>query len=125
MNENTNLDTMGKEENENEKKSTEEEITATKYSVIPRFWNESGRCEIPTIDIVASFNKATGVQYLNFIDVQGRLWKGREDDFIVIRNFPTKEDIEDFSRLKRESEDYNKLIHSKEQTDTDSKEGYL
>lgn len=82
-----------------------------KYSMVPRF---AGRMiEIGAIDYVASFDP-TGRNHLNFIDDDGRLWKGLLDDFVIIKNFPVQEDIEDFRRLKKEADEMYEHMRKKD-----------
>lgn len=83
-----------------------------KYSVVLRFWNTPQ--EIEVVDYVGSINNITKQGYINFIDSSGRLWKVPESDFILIKNFPDKIDIEDFQRLKKEVEEMNKKLEKKE-----------
>lgn len=84
-----------------------------KYCIVPVFWNNVEKpFEIEVIDIVASYDN-TGKVYLNFIDTDGRMWKGGLEQFVVIKNLPDKEDIEDFQRMKRESEEAKKDILKK------------
>lgn len=85
-----------------EKIPKNEPVEKYKYNVIPKFTSPTQ--ELFAIDLVASHD-GQGHTYLNFIDAEGRLWKGLLDDFVVIRNYPTKEDMEDFERLKREVEE--------------------
>jgi len=88
-----------------------------KYNIIPKFLNPTD--EIPAIDIVASYD-AQGKTYLNFIDQEGRLWKGLLDDFVVIRNYPDAEDMDDFERLKREvKENEAKISKNRNKTRAD------
>ena len=82
----------------------------SKYTIVPVFWHEP--TEVAAMDIVASYDN-TGKVYLNFIDEDGRLWKGGLEEFVIIKNLPTQEDIEDFQRLKKESEDSRKDIVKK------------
>ena len=93
------------------------EAKPAKYCIIPiRF---SPTQEVGVDEIVGSVNKISGKAYLNFIDVSGRMWKGAEDEFIIIRNFPTEEDLSDFVRLKRETEKLEQIIKNKKLEELD------
>ena len=84
----------------------EETIKAQpKYSIVLRFWNTPQ--EIEVMDYVGTVNKITHKGNIKFIDSVGRLWTVPEEDVVLIRNFPDKEDIEDFQRLQREVEEMN------------------
>lgn len=88
-----------------------------KYSIIPiRF---SPTQEVGVDELVGSVNKLSGKSYLNFIDTNGRLWKGAEDEFVVIRNFPTEEDLADFARLKKETAQLEQIIKNKKPEELD------
>lgn len=79
--------------------------TQPKYSIVLRFWNTPQ--EIEVTDYVGTVNKVTHQGHIKFFDTTGRMWIVPEGDCILIRNFPDKEDIEDFQRLKREVEEMN------------------
>ncbi len=103
--------------------AAEQEIESTKptgrpsnepprYAVVLRFWNTPQELEV--VDIVSCRNRFTQENYVKFIDTDGRLWDNvPQDDVILITNYPGKEDMEDFMRLKRETVELNKLIASK------------
>ncbi len=96
---------------------TMEEQRPAKYSIIPiRF---SPTQEIGADELVGSANKISGRSYLNFIDTDGRLWKGAEEEFVVVRNFPTEEDLEDFARLKKETAQLEQIIKNKKPEELD------
>lgn len=83
-----------------------------KYSVVLRFWNTPQ--EIAVTDMVSCQNKFTHANLVKFIDADGRLWDNvPQDDVIPIKNYPDKEDIEDFMRLKRETKKLEKIMISK------------
>lgn len=83
-----------------------------KYSVVLRFWNVPQELEV--VDIVSCQNRFTKANFVKFIDTDGRLWDNvPQDDVILITNYPGKEDMDDFMRLKRETVELNKLIASK------------
>ncbi len=89
-----------------------------KYSVILRFWSVPE--EIEVTDIVSCQNRFTKANFVKFIDTDGRLWDNvPQDDVILITNYPSKEDIDDFMRLKRETVELNKLIASKKPDNDD------
>jgi len=101
---------------DNELKNSVKEKPA-KYCIIPiRF---SPTQEVGADELVGSVNKLSGKPYLNFIDVSGRMWKGSEEEFIIIRNFPTEEDLSDFARLKRETEELEQIIKNKKPEELD------
>ena len=84
----------------------------TKYSIVFRFW--STLQEIAVTNLVSCQNKFTKEFVYKFFDSEGRLWDNvPENDVIIIKNSPDKEDIDDFMRLKRETEQLNKLLSSK------------
>lgn len=88
-------------------KEESDKTTLTKYSIVPKFWGEPN--EIAVTDMVSCQNKYTKELLLKFFDSEGRLWENvKENDVIVIKNFPDKEDVEDFMRLKHETEKLNK-----------------
>jgi len=89
-----------------------------KYSMIPRFC--STLQVIDVIDYIPCQNKFSKESYIKFFDSEGRLWENvREGDVIIIKNFPDKEDTDDFERLKRESLELNKILKKKAQKDED------
>lgn len=88
-----------------------------KYSIVPVRFTPTQ--EIGADDIVGSVNKLSGKTYLNFIDTNGRLWKGAEEEFVVIRNFPTEEDFADFARLKKETAQLEQIIKNKKPEELD------
>lgn len=89
-----------------------------KYSLVPKFWKEP--MEIECVDIVSTQNKITGLSYVKFIDTQGRLGVIKEEEVgIHFLNFPTQVDLDDFSRLKKEAEEFGKTIESKKLVDMD------
>lgn len=88
-----------------------------KYSIIPiRF---SPTQEVGADEIVGSVNKISGKSYLTFIDTNGRMWKGAEEEFVVIRNLPTEEDFADFARLKKETAQLEQIIKNKKPEELD------
>lgn len=89
----------------------------SKYSIIPIRFTPTQ--EIGADELVGSVNKIFGRPYLNFIDTNGRLWKGAEEEFVVVRNFPTEEDLEDFARLKRETAELEQIIKNKKPEEAD------
>lgn len=86
--------------------------TLPKYSIVLRVWNTPEEIEVE--DYVGSVNKITRQGHIKFIDSTGRLWTVPEGDVILIKNFPDKEDIEDFQRLKREVAEMNKKLEKKD-----------
>ena len=94
-----------------------EERPLCKYNIIPIKFTPTQ--EIGVDEVVGSYNKVTGKQYINFIDENGRMWKGLEDDFIVIRNVPTEEDLMDFARLKKETVELENIIKHKKPEELD------
>jgi hypothetical protein len=89
--------------------------TLPKYSIIVKCLNPS--TEVGCTDMIASCDAQN--TYLNFLDDTGRLWKGIISEFIVIRNYPTKEDLDDFYRLKNEAIEFEKKQKIKEKTKSD------
>jgi len=89
-----------------------EEPAVTKYSIVLRFWSEPQ--EIAVTNIVSCQNKITKELFYKFFDSTGRLWDNvPERDVIMIKNFPDKEDVDDFMRLKQETERLNNMLLSK------------
>ena len=86
----------------------EESIPAgTKYSVVLRFWSTPE--EIAVTNIVLCEDKITKYLSYKFIDSIGRLWNDVPfSDVILIKNYPDKEDISNFSRLEHDSMELNK-----------------
>lgn len=110
--EDTDLETRIENTMPGEKEHPEPITAPPKYSVVLRFWNTPQ--EIAVTDIVSCQNKFTKANYVKFLDTDGRLWDNvMQEDVLVIKNFPDKEDIEDFMRLKRETVELNKLISNK------------
>jgi len=73
-----------------------------RFSVVLRFWSVPEEIEI--LDIIFCEHDITHQIICHFIDSEGRLWTDvPRSDIILIRKFPTKEDIENFVRLKFES----------------------
>jgi hypothetical protein len=89
--------------------------TLPKYSIIVKCLNPS--TEVGCTDLVASYDNQN--TYLNFLDDTGRLWKGIISEFIVIRNYPTNEDLDDFYRLKNEAIEFEKKQKKKEKISSD------
>lgn len=87
----------------NEQPTNEQPTTPiTKFSVILRFWNVPQEIEVK--DIIYCEHTITKQIVCHFIDSAGRLWTDvPRSDIIIVRNFPTKEDIENFIRIKFES----------------------
>ncbi len=115
------FDTLQKmeQEKEQEKEQTKQPQSTTelKYSIVPRFWPNGN--EIQCIDVVEVHNKATGRFHVRFIDEYGRMGViPYEDIGIYLINNPTEEDIEDFQRLKRESNELSKLLDKPKEDDT-------
>ncbi len=79
-----------------------------KYAIVLRIWNTPQ--EIEVMDYVGTINKVTHQVYIKFIDSAGRLWTVPEGDVIIIRNSPSKEDLEEFERLKQEVDEMNKKL---------------
>lgn len=89
----------------------EKEIKAIpKYSIVPKFWNSP--TEVAAKELVASYD-ASGNTHINFIDEDGRLWKGLITDFVIIKNFPDQTDMDDFFRMKKEADDMHEKIVQK------------
>jgi len=112
----TEIEAIKQEEAPQQNETTEQQLTKApsppKYSVVLRFWNTPK--ELDVVDIVSCQNRFTKANFVKFIDTDGRLWDNvPQDDVILITNYPGKEDMEDFMRLKRETVELNKLIANK------------
>ncbi len=111
MNENLNKTT-----NEYQKNETAQALP--KYSIVLRFWSTPQ--EIEVTDIISCQNKYTKAYYYKFVDSTGRLWDNvPESDVIVIKNFPDKEDIDDFMRLRRETDELQNKLRNIRQDNMD------
>ncbi len=89
-----------------------------KYSIGLRFWSTPQ--EIEVTDIISCQNKYTKAYYYKFVDSTGRLWDNvPESDVIVIKNFPDKEDIDDFMRLRRETDELQNKLRNIRQDNMD------
>lgn len=78
---------------------TESDIKMPPFSVIPKHTAE----EVDANDLVMTKDARERI-FVHFIDLIGRLWMLPLDDCIVIRNNPTKNDLDHFIRLKFEAE---------------------
>lgn len=101
----------------NTKSETDQQIP--KYSVVPMWWTDSEECEIPTNEIIYSFNNVINKSYLNFVDLQGRLWVIEEGKAVIIINSPDGEDLVYLERLRKESKNLNLLKSAKKTTERD------
>ncbi len=82
---------------------TEENITQSlpKYSIVLRFWSTPQ--EIEATNIVLCEDKYTKQVTYKFIDSIGRIWYDVPfSDVIVIKNYPDKDDIDNFAHLEHE-----------------------
>lgn len=87
----------------------EENIKPPKHSIVLRFWSTPQEIEVD--EIVFYKNRVNQQYYYKFIDSTGRLWENvPEDDVIVIENYPEKEHLEYFHRLKKQGEDDAKRL---------------
>lgn len=92
-----------------------EEVRAiSKYNIVPKFCNPS--IEVAAKEIVASYD-ASGNTHINFIDEDGRLWKGLINDFVIIKNLPDQTDMDDFFRMKKEADEmHDKIVQKNKQS---------
>ena len=80
------------------------EIPLPKYTMIPKHMNPT--LEIGVSDYICSYDpNCPGKYYLNFFDIDGRLWNGLKDDFIVIHNYPDEVDCNYFVKLKKNAKE--------------------
>lgn len=71
------------------------------YSVMFKFW--STPTELKILDMVLCEHEVTHQLFYRFIDTQGRLWKDVPySDVIIIKEYPNKNDLDDFIRIKFE-----------------------
>lgn len=84
----------------------EKKEVVSKYSIIPKWVNQM--VEIEANELNVSFNTVTKTSYIDFFDLDGRLWQIPEKDCVVIRNIPDKEDMEYFDRISREAKEHKK-----------------
>lgn len=78
-----------------------------KYSIVPSFFKDT--IEIEASDLVASVNNLTKETFINFIGVDGRYYKLKDQYLgMLIINEPNADELSDFSRLKKEADSKEK-----------------
>ncbi len=101
-----------------EKEDSSTNISTAKYSIVLRFWNTPQEIEVD--ELVSCQNIFTHGFYYKFIDSTGRLWDNvPESDVIIIKNYPDKKDMDDFLRIKKETDELGKKLMQPKQSHID------